>query len=681
MVRVPSRTGASGNEYIVTVPPDLSLCSECARELLDASNRRFRYPFITCKECGPRFTIVRAMPLARERTSMGAFEQCHDCRYEFRDPDDRRHRAVANSCLVCGPHLRYELAGEKRTVAHGVEAIRYAARDLMRGRIVAVRGLGGFELAVDAMNEEAVQHLRDRKARDARPFTVMVRTVSDARRLAELWPEEERYLSSRERPAVLLAQRAESGIAQAVAPGLAVVGMYLPGTALQVLLMDFVKRPIATTSGRLGDEPAVTSRADAVRRLGSIADRFLSHDLEIVTRCDDSLLQIVGDGPVFQRRARGYVPLPTALPVATPRTIVALGSQKGNTFTLASDRSAYVSHPIGDLRNLETVAYFQESLETFRRLFDIEPEVVVRDLYVGPLSAGALGEMGLETVSPVQHHHAHVAAVAGEHGYTERVVGVAFDGGGAGADGTMWGAEILVADLYECERRATLRPAPLPGGEVAARQPWRVALGYLSLEPDAARAFDFAFEGVDASELPLAQQQIDHGIDTPIVSSMGRLFDAAAAVLGVRRVSYHEAQAAMELEALAGSRGAEPLPFPVEEREDGMLVIDPIPLLVALGERRAAGDDIGDLAARFHQSIASTWAEVVRQVADRTGIAKIVLGGGVFMNARFLTTIVRQLEAHVVEPLVPRQLPPNNGAVSYGQATVAAARLARDAAV
>jgi hydrogenase maturation protein HypF len=659
----------------MTVPPDVSLCGECARELFDASNRRFRYPFTSCKECGPRFAIVRAMPLARERTTMGAFEQCHDCRYEFRDPDDRRHRAVANSCPVCGPNVRYQLAGDNRTVARGVEAIRYAARDLLRGRIVAIRGLGGFELAVDAMDDDAVRRLRDRKARDARPFAVMVRAVSDARKLAELGTETECCLSSSERPTLLLERRDESGLAASVAPGLARVAVRLPFTPLQVLLMEFVKRPIATTSGRLGDEPVVTSKAEAVRRLGSVADRFLLHDREIVTRCDDSLLRVVGGAPLFHRRARGYVPLPTALPISTPRPLVAVGPQNGNTFTLASDRTAYVSQPIGDLRNLETIACFQESLETFRRLFAIEPEVVVQDLYAGSVSVGALGQMGLEAAPSVQHHHAHLAAVTAEHGWTERVVGVVFDGGGVGPDDSLWGAEILVADLCEYDRRATLRPAPLPGGEVAAKQPWRAALGYLSLEPDAARAFDSAFEGVDASELPLAQRQIDHGIDTPVVSSMGRLFDAAAAVLGVRRVSQYEAQAAMELEALAGSRVAEPLPFPMSQTDAGLLILDPIPLLVALGERRAAGDDLGDLAARLHESIAWAYAELARQMADHTGIAKVVLSGGVFMNARLLASMLRRLEAHILEPVLPRVLPPNNGAVSYGQVAVAAARM------
>ena len=668
----------SSEQY--AVPPDIALCAECAKELFDATSRRFRYPFITCKDCGPRFSIVQGMPLARERTSMGAFEQCHDCRYEYRDPGTRRHRAVANSCQVCGPHMRYELAGEKRTVARGVEAIRYAARDLMRGRIVAIRGLGGFDLAVDAMNDEAIQRLRGRKARDARPFAVMARTVSEARKLGVVGPEEERYLSSRERPIVLLREQTQSGLAPSVAPGLATVGVVLPSTPLQVLLMEFVKRPIAMTGGRLGDEPVVTTKVEARRRLGGVADRFLVHDREIVTRCDDSQLQVVAEGPVFHRRARGYVPLPTALPVSTPRPLVAVGSQGGNTFTLASGGTAYVSQPIGDLRNLETLAYFQESLETFRRLFNIEPEVVVRDLNPGSLSAGTLGEMGLEAVPPVQHHHAHVAAVAGEHGCTDRVVGVVFDGGDLGADDSIWGAEILAADFCGYERRASLRPAPLPGGEVAARQPWRVALGYLSLEPEAARAFDLAFAGVDAAELPLAQRQIDHGIDTPIASSMGRLFDAAAAVLGIRRVSYYEAQAAMELEALAGNRSADPLPFPAEQNEAGVWILDPIPLLVALGERRAAGDDMGDLAARFHESVAATSAEVVRQIADHTGIAKVVLGGGVFLNARLLASVIQRLEAHILKPIVPRLLPPNNGAISYGQAVSAAARMARETA-
>jgi hydrogenase maturation protein HypF len=359
---------------------------------------------------------------------------------------------------------------------------------------------------------------------------------------------------------------------------------------------------------------------------------------------------------------------------------VAVGAERGNTFTLASGQSAYVSQPIGDLGSLETLACFQESLETFRRLFHIEPQALVRDLNPGSLSAATLGEMGLELLPPVQHHHAHVASVSGQCGHTDRVIGVAFDCSGFTADGALGGSEFLVADLIGYERRATLRSAPLPGGQVAARQPWRVALGYLSLEPDAAREFDEAFRGVDPAELPLAQRQIDLGIDTPLATSMGRLFDGAAAVLGTRRVSYYEGQAGMELEALAGRRPAEPLPFPVEKGPNDTWVLDPIPLLTTLGERRAAGDDLSELAARFHESLASTTAEVVRAIADHTGIATVVLSGGVFQNARLLSSVVQRLEAHILQPLVPRQLPPNNGSVSYGQAVVAAARLQAEGA-
>ncbi len=658
------------------VPPDMALCAECARELFDPTDRRFRYPFISCSACGPRFSIAQGVPLARERTSMGAFEQCRDCRDEYRDPGGRRYRAAANSCQVCGPHIEYEIAGEMRVVAHGVEAIRYAARDLLRGRIVALRGPGGFELAVDATSDEGVRQLRERKARDQRPFAVLVRTVDEARQLGVVDAEEERCLSSRERPIVILRLGAESGLAPSVAPGFATVGVKLAGVPLHVLLLEFVKRPIAIAGGRLGDEPVLTARNEARRRLQAIADRFLTHDLEIVTHCGDSRLQVVGGKTVLHRRARGYVPQPTALPVPAPRPLVAVGPQRANTFTLANESAAYVSQPIGDLRAPKTWVRFLEALESFRRLTGVVPEVCVGELGPVDQSPAASVERGFDAVSPVQHHHAHVAAVAGEHGIRDRVVGVVLDGGSVGEDGTLWGGEILVSDLEEYERRASLRPAPLPGGLLAAGYPWRSALGYLSLEPAAAAAFAKAFEGVDDAERAVVDQRIAERIEAPLASSAARLFDAAAAVLGVRRVSSYTAQAAMELEALAGQRSASPLPFPVETGDDGLVVLDPLPLLVALGERRAAGDEVADLAARFHESVAAALAEVVHRTADHTGIAKVVLCGGVFHNVRLLASLISRLEAHILDPLVPRQLPPNNGGVSFGQAVVAAARMA-----
>jgi len=371
--------------------------------------------------------------------------------------------------------------------------------------------------------------------------------------------------------------------------------------------------------------------------------------------------------------------LPLDLPVASPRPLVAVGPHLKNTFTLVYGARAYVSQHIGDLANLETLEHFQAARAAFQRLFRIEPEVAVRDLHPGYMSTRLAGDLGLDRTIAVQHHHAHIAAVAAEYGVTGTVVGLAFDGTGYGDDGHTWGAETLVADLKGYTRAGQLRYAPLPGGDLAARRPWRAAAGYLSLQPDAHRAFARAFDGVDAPKIYTVQQQLASRLNAPLASSMGRLFDAAAAVLGIRHVAAYEGQAAMELEALAGSRVARPLPFPIVGRSDGSWELDPLPLLIALGERRAAGADLTDLAAAFHESVAAAATDLADRVAQSAGVATVALGGGVFQNARLLSSLVVRLELRTLRVLVPLKLSPNDGAVSYGQAAVAAARLMEEA--
>jgi hydrogenase maturation protein HypF len=431
------------------------------------------------------------------------------------------------------------------------------------------------------------------------------------------------------------------------------------------------------TSGNRSEEPIATDNQDARERLGDIADAFLLHDREIVARYDDSVVRVTERGPVFLRRARGFAPLPLTLPIAAPRPLVAVGPHLKNTFTVVHGRSAYVSQHIGDLENLETLDHFRASLSMFERLFRITPEVVVRDRHPGYLSTQVADDLRLGTPLTVQHHHAHVAAVAAEHGVTERVIGIAYDGTGYGDDGAVWGAEILVADLCGYERRCHLRYAALPGGDIAARQPWRVALGYLALAPDAAPAFSSAFDEISPAERALAERQIVRGLNAPLASSMGRLFDAAAAVLGTRRHCFYEGQAAMELEALAGRRPGVELPFPVLEDGDGMLLLDPLPLLTALGELRSSGADVGELAAGFHDAVARSTAAVAARLAEATSIVQVAIGGGVFQNARLLERTVEALNACGLTILLPRRLSPNDGAISYGQAAVAAALLRR----
>ncbi|MFQ6047604.1 MAG: carbamoyltransferase HypF, partial [Gemmatimonadales bacterium] len=642
----------------------------------DPTDRRYLYPFITCTDCGPRFTVIEAMPYDRKRTSMRAFRQCAACTREYREPGDRRYHSETNSCGDCGPTVWLGAADQSAPQTIGASAIERAAHLLRAGRIVAIRGLGGFHLAVDATNDEAVRRLRSRKAREAKPLAVMVRSLEEARQLGEVGPVEALLLQSRERPIVLLRTLPRTGLAASVAPGLDTVGVMTAYTPLHHVLLKLVDRPLVMTSGNLSEEPIATANEEARARLGDTADAFLLHDREIVARYDDSVVRVAAGAPILLRRARGFAPLPLTLPIGTPEPLVAVGPHLKNTFTLAHEGTAYVSQHIGDLENLETLTHFQQSLEAFRRLFRIEPRAVVRDLHPGYLSTRIAAELELGEPIAVQHHHAHVAAVAAEYGITERVVGAAYDGTGYGEDGAVWGAEILMADLLHYERRCHLRYAPLPGGDHAMRRPWRAALGYLSLEPTLEQVFARAFSGIAPGERALAEQQIARKLNAPLASSMGRLFDAAAAVLGARRISLYEGHAAMELEALAGTRPATPLPFPIDEQADGSWVLDPIPLLAALGERCAAGRDIRDLAAQFHESVALATAEILQRVAGAAGTSMVVLSGGVFQNARLLTSVVGRLEPSRLRVLVPRRLGPNDGAISYGQAAVGAAILA-----
>jgi hydrogenase maturation protein HypF len=559
----------------------------------------------------------------------------------------------------------------------GDDPIAAAARLLGAGLIVAIRGLGGFHLAALATDERAVRRLRARKRREAKPLAVMVRTIAEAREIVSISPEEAVLLASRERPIVLLARRADASLATSLAPGLDTVGVMLAYTPLHHLLLERAGRPLVMTSGNLSDEPIATANDDALRRLATVADAFLLHDREIVARYDDSVVRVAAGTTVFLRRARGYAPLPVDLPVESPRPLVAVGPHLKNTFALVHGRRAYVSQHIGDLENLETLEHFQRALGDFKRLFRVEPEVAVRDLHPGYLSSRVAGELGLERVIAVQHHHAHVAAVLAEHGRTGPALGIAFDGTGYGDDGCVWGAEFLIAGLDSYTRVARLRYVPLPGGDVAARRPWRVVRGYLSLEPGAAEAFRMAFIGVEPRELDLADQQLRAGLNSPLASSMGRLFDAAAAVLGVRNTARYEGEAAMELEALAGRRPALPWPMGVRPGTgaDGVTELDPVPLLVALGEARAAGRDPSDLAAIFHESVAAATAELAAGAAHATGVRTVALGGGCFQNARLLVSVRERLAGKGLEVLVPQRLSPNDGAISYGQAAVAVAQL------
>ena len=681
------------------VSPDVATCAACRAELFDPADRRFRYPFITCTDCGPRYTVIEGMPYDRGRTSMRHFPQCPACLREYSDPTDRRFHSETNSCPDCGPRV-WMTGPDGEPGASGEAAVQEAAKRLLEGQIVAIRGLGGYHLACDATDEGAVRRLRERKVREAKPLAVMVADVERARQLCRISFAEEAVLTGAERPILLLRARADTPLAPSISPGLDAVGVMLAYTPLHLLLLDRTERPLVMTSGNLSELPICTGNTEAHGTLDRVADAFLMHDRDIVARYDDSVLRFVSGTPVFVRRARGYAPLPVPMPVNPPQPLLAVGPHLKNTFCLAADGVAFVSQHVGDLENVETLDHYREALIRFRSLFHVEPEAVARDLHPGYLSTRIAEEMGLPRVIEVQHHHAHVAAVAGEHDVRDPVIGIAFDGTGYGDDGHVWGAEILLADLVGYRRLARLRYAPMPGGDVAARSPWRVAAGYASLDPDRSGAFENAFRGVDPTARRIVEAQIDRNVNAPLASSMGRLFDAAAAVLGVRGESLYEGQAAMELEALASrylsGRGAgrtgqadpvdrllspgvleslQDLAFPEAGVDSEVRVLDPVPLLAELGERCGAGEDTGRLAAVFHAVVGGATVDLAASLCAIHGVERVAIGGGVFQNALLLAIVGHGLEARGLVALSPRRLGPNDGAISYGQAVVAAARL------
>jgi hydrogenase maturation protein HypF len=656
------------------VPPDVALCAACERELADPTNRRYRYPFITCTDCGPRFTVIERLPYDRARTSMRAFAQCPACALEYATPDDRRYHSETNSCPDCGPTLWFETEADASD-CRGEAALARTSELLIRGGIVAVRGFGGYHLACDATSASAVGELRLRKRREAKPFAVMVRTLEEARSLAEVNEAEARLLERRERPVVLLALLPFGPLAPSVAPGLDTIGLMLPSTPLHRLLLETAGRPLVMTSGNRSEEPIAIANDEARRRLAGIADGFLMHDREILSRSDDSVVRVVAQVPVVLRRARGYAPRPLTLPVATPVPLLAVGPHLKNTFALALADRAWVSPHIGDLDSLEGLDHFRQMLAVYRRLFDIQPEAVVHDCHPGYLSTRIAAELALPTTIAVQHHHAHIAAVMAEHGVTGPVLGVAFDGTGYGLDGATWGSEILTGDLTGFRRIGHLRYAPLPGGDLAARRPWRTALGYASLNPEFQQALTPLLAAIPADELAVAARQLKAGVNAPPASSMGRLFDAAAAVIGIRLETAYEGQAAMELEALAGDLIGSEIQMPIAADGPGAWELDPLPLLTWLARRRHGRADPGQLAADFHTSICRGTERLVSRAAEVTGLATVVLGGGVFQNARLLTSLRAALERRQLRVLVPRALPPNDGAISYGQAAMAAAIL------
>jgi len=635
------------------VPPDASTCGDCLREVDDPQDRRFGYPFTNCTNCGPRYTIIRDVPYDRPRTTMDAFVMCAACQAEYDEPSDRRFHAQPNACPVCGPSLSANL--EETRAAIG------------RGEIVALKGLGGFQLVCDAKRPEAVARLRERKRRSEKPFAVMVADVAAAEAMCVVSEEDRLALTSPQRPIVLLPRR----IAAAhLAPGNDSLGVMLPYTPLHHLLVRGFAG-LVVTSGNVSEEPIVIGNAVAIERLGGIADGFLLHDREIHTRVDDSVVRTFEGRTRVLRRARSFAPRPVELGHPVPQ-VLACGAQLKNTFCLTRGSQAFLSQHIGDLENYETLTFFEETLERMQRLFRIAPVAVAHDLHPLYLSTRyALALEGMERVG-VQHHHAHIASCMAEHGVRERVIGVAMDGTGYGTDGAIWGAEFLSADLGSFRRRAHFRYVPLAGGDAAVRQPWRVALSYLM---DAGIG-ETPLPGVAEGDRRVVAQMIRTGFNTVPASSAGRLFDAVASLLGIRHEASFEAQAAIELEVIARAGEAD-CAYRYDLAVGEPMEIDFRPMIVAIMRDVAHSVPVPRIAARFHETIAAVIEDVCVRIRGDEALNRVCLSGGTFQNWLLLGNAASRLRRRGFEVLLHEQVPPNDGGISLGQAAVAGERLAR----
>jgi hydrogenase maturation protein HypF len=669
---------AAAGEPAAPVSPDSATCPECLAEIWDPADRRYRYPFVNCTNCGPRFTIVEGVPYDRPLTTMSGFQMCDECRAEYEDPLDRRFHAQPNACPVCGPRARLlDGGGEETAGGQSGDVVAAAAGALSAGKIVAVKGLGGYHLACRADDEGVVATLRSRKHREDKPFAVMVPSVAAARALGQVSDAEERMLTARERPILLLRRNPDADLAVSVAPRSREVGLMLPYTPLHHLLLGDCGLPLVMTSGNVSDEPIAYRDEEAIERLAPIADLFLTHDRPIHIRTDDSVVRSVSIGktaaPLLLRRSRGFVPGSMELPVETARPLLACGAELKNAFCLAKGRRAWVGHHIGDLENYETLRSFREGIEHFQRLFAVEPALCVHDMHPEYLSTKyAFERAGVELVA-VQHHHAHLAACLAEHGEDGPALGAIYDGTGFGSDGTVWGGELLVGDLRDFERVGHLRPVPLPGGTAAIREPWRMACAWsieaLGEVPELPAALASAVEPRDWRN---CGEIAGSGIGSPATTSMGRLFDAVGALCGApTRVTY-EGQAAVELEAMAAAdeRGRYEMPAAPAAG------LDPRPTVAAVLAEIAEGVAPAIVAARFHNTVAAATAEAAAALAARHDLGTVVLSGGVFQNRRLLEQTSKLLGAADLRVLVPERLPPNDGGISFGQATVAAARVA-----
>jgi hydrogenase maturation protein HypF len=684
-----ARSAADGNPD-VPVSIDTGPCDDCVAEVNDPADRRHGYAFTNCTNCGPRYTLVVSVPYDRSATTMATFTMCPACQQEYDDPADRRFHAQPNACPDCGPHLelrgpgatpwpgRVSETGVGQSGDHTVaeQAVAEAAAALRSGSVLAIKGVGGYHLAVDATSPRAVTELRRRKSRDDKPFAVMVPDGDSARQLVELNDAGMALLASPRRPIVLAPRKTPSTVAPDVAPGLAELGVMLPYSPLHHLLLSAVGRPLVMTSGNLSDEPIAYTDDDAVDRLGPMVDGIVTHDRPIHIRCDDSVVRARGDVSQVLRRSRGYAPEPIYLSAPAAHAVLAVGAELKSTVSVAKGSTVVASHHLGDLEHPATYRSFLQAIDHVCHLCGVTPDVVAHDLHPEYLSTKLAAQLDLPTV-PVQHHHAHVASCLVDHGRTGPVLGIAFDGLGYGADDTLWGGEFLLADLVGYERLGHLAPMVLPGGTAAIRQPWRMAVAWLVDSCGPAVAADLGGR-LDGRADTLVRLLGGPRTSMPMTTSVGRLFDAVGAIVCGRSSVSYEGQAAIELEALATQvPPGTAAPYPVERStRDGRLVIDPSPTVAAAVADTVGGRGHPGIAAAFHEGVAAATVTAGVDLATMRSLSTVVLTGGVFQNARLSGLVEDGLKQHGLEVLVHRTVPPNDGGISIGQAAIAAARSA-----
>ena len=654
------------------ISPDVSICDDCLRELFDPHDRRYLYPFINCTNCGPRYTIIDDIPYDRPRTSMRHFKMCAACQAEYDDPTNRRFHAQPNACAQCGPHVSFY--DNHRKLITTADPIKTAADQIRQGRIVAVKGLGGYHLVVDALNSKAVMRLRSRKLREEKPFAIMSADLKSIRKYARVGTQEEKLLTSIQRPIVLLQKRKPNPISTAVAPGNKYWGVMLPYTPLHYLLLKHGFSALVMTSANLSEEPIAIDNDDAFERLADIADYFLIHNREIYLRSDDSILRHTAGQKHYIRRSRGFVPIPVFLNHAVP-PILACGAELKNTICLTKGDQAFLSQHIGDLENMITLDFFKLTVAHLQRILKIQPEIIACDMHPDYLSTRFAREQVETRIIEVQHHHAHIVSCMAEHKLKGAVIGLAFDGTGFGPDGTIWGGEVLVAGAKQFERVAHLATVPMPGSSAAIKEPWRMAISYLHATfGDNFRDLDLPLvKQIDRQKIKIIAEMIEKGVNCPQTSSLGRLFDAVAAIAGIRKRVNFEGQAAMELEMLADGRSDSI--YDIQWTSQEPIKILPQTIIRGIVQDIQNGLSIAEISVKFHQTLIVLFTEICATIRRNRDLNRVVLSGGCFQNALLLRGLIGQLEVHDFEVYAHRQVPANDGGIALGQAMVAAAQM------